>query len=69
MYCLATDQRLINLTDLAQNQNILPNVSISQLLQAIERLYSRSLIEREAGMYSLQSVLREYVMEQFIHKL
>jgi transcriptional regulator with XRE-family HTH domain/DNA-binding MarR family transcriptional regulator len=69
MYCLATDQRLINLTDLVQNQNILPNVSISQLLQAIERLYSRSLIEREAGMYSLQSVLREYVMEQFIHKL
>ncbi|MEA5530650.1 NB-ARC domain-containing protein [Dolichospermum sp. UHCC 0684] len=69
MYCLATDQRLINLTDLAQNKNILPNVSISQLLQAIERLYSRSLIEREAGMYSLQSVLREYVMEQFIHKL
>ncbi|QEI43051.1 hypothetical protein BMF77_03667 [Dolichospermum sp. UHCC 0315A] len=69
MYCLATDQRLINLTDLAQNQNILPNVSISQLLQAIERLYSRSLIEREAGMYSLQSVLREYVMEKFINKL
>ena len=69
MYCLATDQRLINLTDLAQNQNILPNVSISQLLQAIERLCSRSLIEREAGMYSLQSVLREYVMEKFINKL
>ena len=69
MYCLATDQRLINLTDLVQNQNILPNVSISQLLQAIERLYSRSLIEKKAGMYSLQSVLREYVMEKFINKL
>jgi DNA-binding MarR family transcriptional regulator len=69
MYCLATDQRLINLTDLAQNKNILPNVSKSQLFQAIERLYSRSLIEKKAGMYSLQSVLREYVMEKFIHKL
>ena len=69
MYCLATDQRLINLTDLAQNKNILPNVSKSQLFQAIERLYSRSLIEKKAGMYSLQSVLREYVMEKFINKL
>ena len=69
MYCLATDQRLINLTDLAQNQNILPNVSISQLLQAIEKLYSRCLIEKEAGKYTLQPVLREYVTEKFIHKL
>ena len=69
MYCLATDQRLINLTDLAQNKNILPNVSKSQLFQAIEKLYSRCLIEKEAGKYTLQPVLREYVMEQFIHKL
>jgi hypothetical protein len=69
MYCLATNQQLTSLTDLAQNQNILPTVSKSQLLQAIERLYSRSLIEKEAGKYTLQPVLREYVTEQFIHKL
>ena len=69
MYSLATNQQLTSLTDLAQNQNILPTVSKSQLLQAIERLYSRSLIEKEAGKYTLQPVLREYVMEKFIHKL
>ena len=69
MYCLATNQQLTTITDLAPNQNILPTVSISQLLQAIEKLYSRCLIEKEAGKYTLQPVLREYVMEQFIHKL
>jgi hypothetical protein len=69
MYCLATNQQLTTITDLAPNQNILPTVSRSQLLQAIERLYSRCLIEKEAGKYTLQPVLREYVTEQFIHKL
>ncbi|QSV54337.1 MAG: NACHT domain-containing protein [Dolichospermum sp. UKL201] len=69
MYCLSTDQQLTTITDLAPNQNILPTVSKSQLLQAIERLYSRCLIEKEAGKYTLQPVLREYVTEQFIHKL
>ena len=69
MYCLATNQQLTTITDLAPNQNILPTVSKSQLLQAIERLYSRCLIEKEAGKYTLQPVLREYVTEQFIHKL
>jgi len=69
MYCLATNQQLTTITDLAPNQNILPTVSKSQLLQAIERLYSRSLIEKEAGKYTLQPVFREYVTEKFIHKL
>ena len=44
-------------------------ISRSHFLQAIERLYSRCLIEKEAGKYTLQPVLREYVMEQFIHNL
>ncbi len=35
MYCLSTDQQLTTITDLAPNQNILPTVSKSQLLQAI----------------------------------
>jgi hypothetical protein len=69
MYCLSTDQQLTTITDLAPNQNISPTVSKSQLLQAIEKIYSRCLIEKEAGKYTLQPVLREYVMEQFIHKL
>ena len=69
MYCLAINQQLTTITDLAPNQNILPTVSKSQLLQAIEKLYSRCLIEKEAGKYTLQPVLREYVMEKFIHKL
>jgi ribosome-interacting GTPase 1 len=69
MYCLATNKQLTTITDLAQNQNILPTVSTSQLLQAIERLYSRSLIEKEAGKYTLQPVVREYVTEKFIHRL
>ena len=69
MYSLATNQQLTSFTDLAQNQNILPTVSISQLLQGIETLRLRSLIEKDGRKYTLQPVLREYVTEHFIHNL
>lgn len=63
MYYLATNQQLTTITDLAKN--ILPDISISQLLQAIETLYSRSLIEEKAGGYILQPVVIEYVKQEF----
>ncbi|OBQ15619.1 MAG: hypothetical protein AN486_22490 [Anabaena sp. AL93] len=44
-------------------------ISRSHFLQAIEKLYSRSLIEKDGGKYTLQPVLREYVTEKFIHNL
>jgi len=62
MYSLATNQQLTTITNLA---NILPHISRSHFLQAIEKLYSRSLIEKKAGKYILQPVVIEYVTEQF----
>ena len=62
IYSLAINQQLTTITNLA---NILPHISRSHFLQAIEKLYSRSLIEKKAGKYILQPVVIEYVTEQF----
>jgi hypothetical protein len=61
MYYLAVNSQ-ITITDLAKK---LPHVSKSHFWQAIERLYSRSLIQQKASKYILQAVIKEYVMEHF----
>lgn len=49
--------------------DIVPPISKSRLLEALEALSLRSLIERQTNRYTLQPVIMEYVMEQFTERL
>ncbi|MDB9306222.1 NB-ARC domain-containing protein [Nodularia spumigena CS-591/12] len=62
MYCIAIHRQLSTIDTLAQN--ISPNVPKFQLLNAIERLISRSLIEKTAKGYTQKLVVMKYVGEK-----
>ncbi|WP_071189975.1 NB-ARC domain-containing protein [Trichormus sp. NMC-1] len=63
LYWLAINPDLTNIADI--EKSIVFTVSKSQLLQAMEELYSRSLIEKKRGKYILLPVLLEYVKDRF----
>ncbi|KZL48915.1 hypothetical protein A2T98_15590 [Nodularia spumigena CENA596] len=62
MYCIAIHRQLSTIDTLAQN--IWTNVPKFQLLNAIERLISRSLIEKTAKGYTQKLVVMKYVGEK-----
>ncbi|MEG3989330.1 NB-ARC domain-containing protein [Microcoleus sp. S28C3] len=64
MYWLAIDREWISITDLRADFVSIP--SQSKLLDALSSLSRRSLIEKNAGKFSLQPVVMEYVTEQLI---
>lgn len=62
MYCLAKNQECVTLPKLLED--IAPTVSHRQLLEALESLQQRSLIERENGTFTQQPVILEYITER-----
>jgi hypothetical protein len=66
MYWLAIDREWISIADLRADFVSIP--SQSKLLDALSSLSRRSLIEKNAGKFTLQPVVMEYVTEQSIER-
>jgi len=66
MYWLAINREWISLKEL---QSDIIDVVTRDLLTALESLQSRSLIENQAGKFTQQSVLMEYVTEEIIEQV
>ncbi|MDM9385252.1 NB-ARC domain-containing protein [Chlorogloeopsis sp. ULAP01] len=64
MYCIAVNPDFISLQTI--ESNILPSLPQQLILQGIELLQKRSLIERQVSGFSLIPVLREYIIERLI---
>jgi hypothetical protein len=62
MYHLATNEELVTINYLT---NKLPYISISDIYQAIEKLYSLCLIDNKYGKYILAPIIIEYVQTNF----
>ncbi|MDX2229546.1 MAG: pentapeptide repeat-containing protein [Leptolyngbyaceae cyanobacterium bins.349] len=67
MYWLAVNREWTTLTEL--QSDIVPSVSKARLLEALEALSLRSLIERQINRYTLQPAVMEYVVEQFTEQI
>ncbi|MEM9004376.1 MAG: NB-ARC domain-containing protein [Cyanobacteria bacterium P01_F01_bin.86] len=67
MYWLAINREWTTIAELAAD--IVPKVARSRLLEALESLSWRSLIEKQAGSYTQQPVVMEYITEQFIQQI
>jgi SpoVK/Ycf46/Vps4 family AAA+-type ATPase len=66
MYWLALNQDFISVRKL--QKDIVPRVSQRLILEAIELLLMRSLIERQVSSFSLTPVLMEYIAERLIEE-
>ncbi len=64
MFWLAIDREWVSVGDL--QVDILPAVSTSQLLEALEYLQGRSLIEVKGGKFTQQPVVMEYAIEKLL---
>ncbi|MDJ0591211.1 MAG: NB-ARC domain-containing protein [Pleurocapsa sp. MO_226.B13] len=67
MYWLAINREWTTIAELLED--IVPKVAKGNLLEALESLSWRSLIERQAGSYTQQPVVMEYVTERSIEKV
>jgi WD40 repeat protein len=67
MYWLAINREWTTIAEL--QTDIVPLISRSQLLESLESLTWRSLIENRASDYTQQPVIMEYVTEHLIHQL
>jgi len=63
MYCLAKNQSVYT----TKLEDIAPTVSYRQLLEALESLQQRSLIERDHGTFTQLPVIMEYITEQQLY--
>ena len=61
MSCLAINQEWVTLPKLLENIGI--TVSQGELLEALESLQQRSLIESHSGIFTQQPVIMEYMSE------
>lgn len=66
MYWLAINREWTTIADLADD--IIPVVSRAQLLEGLESLKWRSLIETQSGRYTQQPVVMEYVCDRLVEK-
>lgn len=64
MYWLAVNREWTTITEL-QN-DIVPAVLKSNILEALEALYGRSFLERQTNRYTQQPVVMEYVLDRLI---
>ncbi len=64
MFWLAIDREWVSVKEL--QADLLPTVSIGQLLESLEYLQGRSLIERKDGRFTQQPVVMEYAIEQLL---
>lgn len=67
MYWLAIDREWTSIAEL--QEDIFPAASRGNLLESLEGLSWRSLLERKSGKYTQQPVVMEYVTEQFIDRI
>ncbi|MBD2164498.1 NACHT domain-containing protein [Calothrix membranacea FACHB-236] len=64
MYSLAIKQKWVTLTEL--QQDVVPQISEGELLEALLSLQRRSLLEQQSGRYSQQPVVMEYVTDNLM---
>ncbi|MCJ8280066.1 MAG: NB-ARC domain-containing protein, partial [Rivularia sp. ALOHA_DT_140] len=67
MYWLAINRTWTSISEL--REDIKPTVQDHNLLEALESLCHRSLIEKQAGKFTLQAVVMEYVTNHLIEKI
>ncbi|UBF25774.1 NACHT domain-containing protein [Kovacikia minuta CCNUW1] len=67
MCWLAINREWTTISELAED--IVPTVSRASLLESLESLSWRNLIERKSGSYTQQPVVMEYVTNQLIEKI
>lgn len=67
MYWLAINREPVTLSQL--QEEIVSAVSYQKLLEALESLSRRSLIEKQAPRFTLQPVVMEYATQQFIERV
>jgi WD40 repeat protein len=67
MFWLAINREAIDVATL--QADLFPAVAPAQILEALESLCWRSLIEQQAGKYTQQPVVMEYVSDRLIEKL
>ena len=66
MYWLAINREWTSVAELSED--IVPATSRANLLESLESLSWRSLIEKQAGKYTQQPVLMEYITEQMLDR-
>ncbi|PSB16732.1 hypothetical protein C7B76_11145 [filamentous cyanobacterium CCP2] len=67
MYWLAINREWTTMGELSED--IISSTRRSNLLEALESLYGRSLIEARAGQYTQQPVVMEYVCDRLIENI
>ncbi|BAZ19410.1 WD-40 repeat-containing protein (plasmid) [Kalymmatonema gypsitolerans NIES-4073] len=67
MYWLAINRELVTLTQL--REDFVPTISQPKLLEALQSLGRRCLIEKSNRQFTLQPVVMEYVTQQFIDQV
>jgi WD40 repeat protein len=67
MYWLAIDRELTSFQ--ALRENIFPSVTMRELLEAIESLQRRSLIEKQSSSFTQQPVIMEYVTNRLLEQV
>lgn len=67
MYWLAINREWTSIAELIED--IVPNVPRANLLESLESLACRSLIERQSGRYTQQPVVMEYVTGRLIDQI
>lgn len=67
MYWLALNREPVTLGEL--REDIVAPLSSAKLLESVESLFRRSLIEKSGSLFTLQPVVMEYLTEQFIEQV
>jgi WD40 repeat protein len=67
LYWLAINREWTTIAELAAD--LLPTISRASLLESLESLSRRSLLERKAGEYTQQPVVMEYATEKLIERV
>lgn len=67
MYWLAINRDWTGIDEL--HEDMMPSVSQTKILEALESLIWRNSIERQAGSYTQQPVVMEYVTDRFVSKI
>jgi WD40 repeat protein/DNA-binding SARP family transcriptional activator len=67
MYWLAINREWTTIQELMED--IVPRIGRAELLEALESLRWRSLIEKQSGSYTQQPVVMEYVNKQFLEQI
>jgi WD40 repeat protein/DNA-binding CsgD family transcriptional regulator len=67
MYWLVINREWVSISEL--REDIIPSIQASEILEVLESLQRRSLIETTAARFTLQPVLMEYITEQLIEQV